>query len=41
MLALPVCFLMRDRKKVDMDGRGGGKELVGVRRGNHKQNYIM
>lgn len=24
---LEACFLMRDRKQVDLDGRGGGEDL--------------
>lgn len=28
--SLVACSLMRDRKGVDLDGRGGGKELGGV-----------
>lgn len=26
----PACFLLRDRKGVDLDGRGGGEELRGA-----------
>lgn len=28
-----VCFPMRDRKRVDVDGKGGGEELEGVEGG--------
>lgn len=27
---MPVCFLMRERKGVDLDDRGSGEELGGV-----------
>lgn len=29
----PVCFLMRSRKDVDLDGKGGREELRGVELG--------
>jgi hypothetical protein len=31
---------MRDRKGVDPDGRGGGKELGGVERGETNQDIL-
>lgn len=34
-------FFMRARKSVDMDGRGGGQELGGVRdKENHNQHIL-
>lgn len=29
----PVCFPLRDRRSVDLDGKTGGEELGGVRGG--------
>jgi hypothetical protein len=31
---------MRERKGVNLDGRGGGKELGGVARESHNQNTL-
>lgn len=31
----PVCFLMRDRKEVDPDGRGGNEKCGGVEGGEN------
>jgi len=36
-----VCFLMRDRKGVDHDGRGAGKELGGVGEGKPQSEHII
>ena len=39
---IEVCFLVRDRKDVDLDGRRGGEEGTMRSRGggNHKQNIL-
>lgn len=34
-------FLMRDRKKLDLDRQGGGGELEGVEGGKLYSNYIV
>ena len=36
---MSVCFLKRDRKCVDLDGRGGGEDLVGV--GGTISQYVL
>lgn len=33
-------FLMRDRKEVDLDGRGGGEEPGGTERGDTSQGLL-
>lgn len=38
---MPVCFLTRDKKDVDLDKRGDGKELGGgERKKSHNQNIL-
>lgn len=36
---MSVCFLKRDRKCVDLDGSGGGEDLVGV--GGTISQYVL
>lgn len=36
----PVCFLMRDIKGVDLDGRGGGGAAKSRGSGNHNQDIL-
>lgn len=36
---LDVCFLMREKESVDLDGRGGGESLRWGR-GNYNQNIV-
>lgn len=39
---MPICFLRRDRKDVDMDGRGGGEGQGGIgRKKNHNQKNVF
>lgn len=37
---MPVCFLMRDRKGLNLDGREGGEELRGVGGKKHDHNIL-
>lgn len=36
---MDVCFLKRDGKGVDLDGKGGGKDLVGF--GGTVSQYVL
>lgn len=38
---MPVCFLTRERKGVDLDGRGGWEDLGGVGEGKSLSEYTV
>lgn len=37
---MPVCFLMKERKGVGLDGRGTEENLGGTRGRNHNHNIV-
>lgn len=38
---MPVYFVMRDRRGVGLEGKGGGEELVGIEEGETINQYIL